>query len=179
MSHPTLEQFLKDVAHHQLTVNLDQGLFRDLTIQRPGCCEMHYHITTRPGYLMFTGDMGSLAFAHLADFGTDQVAPTQNIQSEYGIVSLKMLDDMRGEAVVNLDGFRLEITSFEVEAYPDDYGVPGSEFTNIEVVELGEINVFDANGNPYKDFTDHQDHREINSMITSYIMKHRLVEVQS
>lgn len=123
--------------------------------------------------------VSALAFAHLADFGTDQVAPTQNIQSEYGIVSLKMLDDMRGEAVVNLDGFRLEITSFEVEAHPDDYGVPGSEFTNIEVVELGEIKVFDANGNPYNDFTDHQDHREINSMIAGYIMKHRLVEVQS
>lgn len=123
--------------------------------------------------------VSALAFAHLADFGTDQVAPTQNIQSEYGIVSLQMLDDMRGEAVVNLDGFRLEITSFEVEAYPDDYGVPGSEFTNIEVVELGEIKIFDANGNPYKDFTDYQDHREINSMIAGYIMKHRLVEVQS
>ena len=104
--------------------------------------------------------VSALAFAHLADFGTDQVAPAQNIQSEYGIVSLKMLDDVHGEAVVNLD-------------------VPGSEFTNIEVVELGEIKVFDANGNPYNDFTDHQDHREINSMIAGYIMKHRLVEVQS
>jgi hypothetical protein len=123
--------------------------------------------------------VSALAFAHLADFGTDQVAPAQNIQSEYGIVSLKMLDDVHGEAVLNLDGFRLNISSFEVQAYPDSYGVPGSEFTAVEVTELGEINVFDANGNPYKDFTDHQDHREINSMITSYIMKHRLVEVQS
>ncbi len=67
MKHPTLEQFLKDVANHQLTVNLDQGLFRDLTVQRPGCCEMHYHITTRPGYLMFTGDMGSFVFQRTND----------------------------------------------------------------------------------------------------------------
>ena len=123
--------------------------------------------------------VSALAFAHLADFGTEQAAPAQNIQSEYGIVSLKMHDQSRGEAILNLDGFRLNISSFEVQAYPDSYGVPGSEFTAVEVMELGEINVFDANGNPYKDFTDHQDHREINSMIAGYIMKHRLVEVQS
>ena len=123
--------------------------------------------------------VSALAFAHLADFGTDQVAPVQNIQSEYGIVSLKMHDQSRGEAILNLDGFRLNISSFEVQAYPDSYGVPGSEFTAVEVMELGEINVFDADGNPYNDFTDHQDHREINSMIAGYIMKHRLVEVQS
>lgn len=123
--------------------------------------------------------VSALVFAHLADFGTDQVAPVQNIQSEYGIVSLKMHDQSRGEAILNLDGFRLNISSFEVQAYPDSYGVPGSEFTAVEVMELGEINVFDANGNPYNDFTDHQDHREINSMIAGYIMKHRLVEVRS
>ena len=123
--------------------------------------------------------VSALAFAHLADFGTEQVAPIQKIQSEYGIVALKMVDDLRGEAILNLDGFRLEITSFEVAAHPDDYGVPGSEFTNVEVIELGEIKVFDANGNPSNDFTDYQDHREINAMIAGYIMKHRLVEVQS
>lgn len=67
MKHPTLEQFLKDVASHELTVNLDQGLFRDLTIMKPNSVDMHYHITTRPGYLMFTGDMGSFVFTRLND----------------------------------------------------------------------------------------------------------------
>ena len=28
---------------------------------------MHYHITTRPGYLVFTGDMGSFVFTRLSD----------------------------------------------------------------------------------------------------------------
>ena len=123
--------------------------------------------------------VSALAVAFHTDLNVGQPAPAQNMQSEYGIVSLKMHDQSRGEAILNLDGFRLNISSFEVQAYPDSYGVPGSEFTAVEVMELGEINVFDANGNPYKDFTDHQDHREINSMIAGYIMKHRLVEVQS
>lgn len=64
---PTLESFLKDVASHELTVNLDQGVFRDLTIMKPNSVDMHYHITTRPGYLMFTGDMGSFVFTRLND----------------------------------------------------------------------------------------------------------------
>lgn len=64
---PTLESFLRDVASHELTVNLDQGVFRDLTIMKPNSVDMHYHITTRPGYLMFTGDMGSFVFTRLND----------------------------------------------------------------------------------------------------------------
>lgn len=64
---PTLEQFLKDIASHQLTVNLDQGVFRDLTIARPNTVSMHYNITTRPGYLVITGDMGSFVFTRLND----------------------------------------------------------------------------------------------------------------
>jgi hypothetical protein len=67
MTNPTLESFLKDVASHQLTVNLDQGVFRDLTIARPNSISMHYNITTRPGYLVVTGDMGSFVFTRLND----------------------------------------------------------------------------------------------------------------
>ncbi|WP_075175467.1 hypothetical protein [Acinetobacter indicus] len=67
MGNPTLEQFLKDVASHELTVNLDQGVFRDITIANPNTMAMHYNITTRPGYLMFTGDMGNFVFTRLAD----------------------------------------------------------------------------------------------------------------
>ena len=67
MKTPTLEQFLKDIASHQLTVNLDQGVFRDLTIARPNTVSMHYNITTRPGYLVITGDMGSFVFSRLDD----------------------------------------------------------------------------------------------------------------
>lgn len=67
MKQPTLEQFLKDVANHQLTVNLDQGVFRDITIADPNTMAMHYNITTRPGYLIFTGDMGDFIFQRTND----------------------------------------------------------------------------------------------------------------
>lgn len=68
MNKPSLEQFLKDVSNHELTINLDQGLYRDLTIRKSNdSSDMHYHITTRPGYLIFTGDMGSFVFQRLDD----------------------------------------------------------------------------------------------------------------
>ena len=67
MSLPTLESFLKDVAAHKLTVNLDQGVLRDLTVKRPNTSSFHYNITTRSGYLIITGDMGSFVFQRLTD----------------------------------------------------------------------------------------------------------------
>lgn len=67
MSNPTLERFLADVASHQLTVNLDQGVYRDITVKKPNSVNMHYNITTRPGFLIFTGDMGDFIFERTND----------------------------------------------------------------------------------------------------------------
>lgn len=67
MEQPALGQFLKDVENHQLTVNLDNGVYRDVTIANPNTMCMHYNITTRPGYLIFTGDMGSYVFSRTND----------------------------------------------------------------------------------------------------------------
>ncbi|WP_151765830.1 hypothetical protein [Acinetobacter colistiniresistens] len=67
MKQPTYEQFQEDVKDHVLTVNLDNELYRDITIKKPHSVDMHYHITTRPGYLMFTGDMGCYVFERTPD----------------------------------------------------------------------------------------------------------------
>ena len=67
MSNLTLEIFLEDVASHQLTVNLDQDVYRDITIKKPNDVHMHYNITTRPGFLMFSGDMGDFIFERTND----------------------------------------------------------------------------------------------------------------
>ena len=67
MSEFTLERFKNDIKNHVLTVNLDQGVYRDITIGKPNTGDMRYNITTRPGYLVFTGDMGSFTFSRLED----------------------------------------------------------------------------------------------------------------
>ena len=67
MNNPSLEQFLNDVKLHKLSVNLDQGVYRDITVKNPNTVAMHYNITTRPGYLMITGDMGDFIFQRTED----------------------------------------------------------------------------------------------------------------
>ena len=67
MSILTLEAFLETVKDHELTVNIDQGVFRDLTVKTPDSVHRSYHITTRPNSLIFTGDMGSFVFTRLND----------------------------------------------------------------------------------------------------------------
>lgn len=95
--------------------------------------------------------------------------------SEYQLLALRMTGDNHGEAIIRLDGFRVT-ARFEVEAFPDSYGVPGSEFTAVDVTSLNEVTVSDALGNPYNDFTNHIDHQNFNALIKGYIEKHRLVE---
>lgn len=67
MSILTLEAFLETVKDHELTVNIDHGVFRDLTIKKTDTGHRSYHITTRPNSLIFTGDMGSFVFTRLND----------------------------------------------------------------------------------------------------------------
>ncbi|WP_322853300.1 hypothetical protein [Acinetobacter baumannii] len=47
--------------------------------------------------------------------------------STYGVLTAKITGKHSGVAVIKLDSFRLNV-SFDFEAHPDSYGVPGSEF---------------------------------------------------
>ena len=67
MSECTEERFLKDVAQHEMTVVRDDGVSRHLWFQKPGTYNMHFDLITWPGYLCYTGDMGTYVFTRLAD----------------------------------------------------------------------------------------------------------------
>lgn len=67
-THPCTEgQFLKDVASHVMTIELDQGCHRSLQFGRPGTSCMYFRLTTWPGHLAFSGDMGTFVFSRLHD----------------------------------------------------------------------------------------------------------------
>lgn len=72
----TEEQFLKDVAEHQMTVVRDDGLYRHVRFKAPGTMMEHFDLITWPGYLCYTGDMGTFVFTRLRDmfefFRTDR-----------------------------------------------------------------------------------------------------------
>ncbi|RFC81356.1 hypothetical protein C9E89_022330, partial [Acinetobacter sichuanensis] len=62
------------------------------------------------------------------------------------------------------------------EAHKDENGAANYGFTAVEIKELGQIKVFDEKGNPYRDFTDQLDHRNINNLLIGFIERNRLVE---
>ena len=94
---------------------------------------------------------------------------------EYGIQALKLTSDKSGVATIKLDGFLVQV-GFDFEMHPDSYGVTGSDFTAIEINNLSVDQITDLNGKTYRDFTDYNDHRNINLLISAYIEKNNLVE---
>ncbi|AOA58185.1 hypothetical protein [Acinetobacter larvae] len=123
--------------------------------------------------------VSSLSLVGLTAFNTNAVqAPAAiptNAPSTYELQSLILTGDNSGTANILLDDFVLNV-SFDFEVVPDSYGVPGSEFTAIDVTQLSVNTVTTRDGTEFSDFTDSNDHRNINALIAGYMMKNRLVE---
>ncbi len=64
------ERFPGDIAHHVTTVAQDSGLFRHLKCRHPDTYAMGFDVTTWPGHLAITGDMGSYVFSRVPDMFT-------------------------------------------------------------------------------------------------------------
>jgi len=68
--------FLRDTQQHQMTIVRDDGVFRHLKFRNPNGFAYHFDITTWPGHLAITGDMGAAVFSRLHDmFGFFRVWP--------------------------------------------------------------------------------------------------------
>lgn len=69
-------EFLKNVENHIMTVVKDDGVYRHLRFKQVGRTEMYFDLITWPGYLCYTGDMGTYVFSRLTDmfefFRTDR-----------------------------------------------------------------------------------------------------------
>lgn len=63
----TEESFLKDVAAHQMQVIREDGVHRHVRFKKPGTMCAHFDLVTWPGYLCYTGDMGTYVFRRLED----------------------------------------------------------------------------------------------------------------
>lgn len=61
------QSFLRAVANHQMTIARDDAEFRHLQFRRPDSTAYSFSITTFPGYLVMTGDMGAWTFSRLRD----------------------------------------------------------------------------------------------------------------
>jgi hypothetical protein len=64
---PSKEQFLKDVAEHQMQILHYDGVRRHIRFKRPGTGCYYFDLVTWPGALCYTGDMGTYVFSRLED----------------------------------------------------------------------------------------------------------------
>ena len=93
---PNEESFLKDVSKHEMTVKLDNGVYRHLRFGQPNSSNMWFDIVTWPGFLAYTGDMGSFVFTRSSDmfefFRTDSKKGGLGINLNYWSEKLEAVD---------------------------------------------------------------------------------------
>ncbi|WP_425641450.1 hypothetical protein ACPUEK_16065 [Marinomonas gallaica] len=61
------DNFSKDTVNHELTILKDDGLYRHMRFGEKGSSIYAINITTWPGYLAVTGDMGDYVFTRTPD----------------------------------------------------------------------------------------------------------------
>lgn len=142
----------------------------------PVARHVHFFNFTKVAVMASLFTVGAIALAYDSKPVELTSSPVPNtIPSEYGVMALKLNTEKSGVAVIKLDGFRVHV-GFDFEAHPDSYGVADSSFTAIEINNLSIDEITDIDGNSYRDFTDYNDHRNINQLISAYIEKNNLVE---
>lgn len=99
----------------------------------------------------------------------------QVVASEYQLLAATKTGENSGEAVVRIDGFKLKV-GFDFQGVKDSYGVAGSDFTAAEITNLAIESVTDLRGKPFNDFTNRDDHRNINTLLVGYIDRNRWIE---
>jgi hypothetical protein len=63
----TKEIFLRDIKNHECNILKDEGVYRHIHCRSPKTTSMWFDIITWPGYLAYTGDMGSYMFSRARD----------------------------------------------------------------------------------------------------------------
>lgn len=99
----------------------------------------------------------------------------QVVASEYQLLAATKTGENSGEALVRIDGFKLKV-GFDFQGVKDSYGVAGSDFTAAEITNLAIESVTDLRGKPFNDFTNRDDHRNINTLLVGYIDRNRWIE---
>lgn len=106
---PTEESFLKDVATHQMTVLLDNGIYRHVQFRRPDTYCMSFELVTWPGYLAYAGDMGEFVFSRLPDmfeFFRDKREGALRINTSYWAEKCRAPCGTEGVKIYSADRFR-------------------------------------------------------------------------
>jgi len=163
MSNLTPERFLQEVAGHQMTVVRDDGIYRHVRFKRPDTICMHFDLITWPGYLCYTGDMGTYVFTRLRDmfdfFRRSEKKELFRIDLRYWAEKVEAGDRCDGVKKFSLDKFEREIRDWiarrEEESLPDeddakDVALHAAAFTELRAaVEDGVLSCDDNDVRAY------------------------------
>ncbi|MDR5887528.1 hypothetical protein [Vreelandella janggokensis] len=137
-----LERFQDTITEHQLTVIHDEGLHRHLRCARPESNDRYFNITTWPGFLCISGDMGCYVFQRIEDMFKFFRDEELRINPGYWQEKLQAGPSIAPEEITKEwqpEKFRSEITEwFEVATEDWDEEDKAEAWEAVEIEVLGE-----------------------------------------
>ena len=144
-----LADFQRDIARHEMHIISDEGVNRHIRFQRPGTMNMHFDLLTWPGYLCYTGDMGTYVFRRLPDMfeffrRVDSQRPYR-IDFRYWAEKLEASDRTDGVREFSPDQFRQDVRDYfrqvteDRDDWPDERMVALWAEIKQQVLEASEI----------------------------------------
>lgn len=138
------EDFLKNVATHEMKIIRDDGVARHIRFKRPNTGCMHFDLITWPGYLCYTGDMGTYVFSRIEDmfefFRTDRDDYNFNlnglsINPSYWGEKLQAIDKNDGFKQYSPDKFHLVVNDI-IDRHIADEGLTDEQAESLrEAIE--------------------------------------------
>lgn len=151
----TESEFLRDVGEHVMEVMRNDGIYRHIRFRKPGTTCMHFDLITWPGYLCYTGDMGTYVFTRLVDmfefFRTDRShAPRAGrrlaVNLSYWSEKLEAVDgSRRGGSAEEFDAarFRKVVNEYRLDWIRGDARTLLSKYERRELWEAVASDVLD------------------------------------
>lgn len=144
------DQFKRDIDRHEMIVIRDDGVNRHIRFKRPGTMCMHFDLLTWPGYLCYTGDMGTYVFRRLEDmlqfFRRPIGSPPFRIDLRYYAEKVEASDKYDGIEKFSADVFKANVKDFFDQATDGD-----DDWTDARKAELWERIESDVLGGVYDD----------------------------
>lgn len=134
----TKDQFLKDVASHEMSVLRDNGLYRHVRFGRPNTCNMRFDLVTWPWHLCYCGDMGTYVFSRIDDMFRFFRRKDGEINEGYWSEKLEATDRHGGLFVFDKEKF-----SQIVEEWLDDVGADSEIRESVHDQVLSGVDDYD------------------------------------
>ena len=166
---PSQSDFFAHVAQHQLTIEMDQGLFRHLTFKNPETFNRHFHLTTWPAYLAISGDMGCFVFTRTSDmFSFFRTRPDRDPDFGYWAEKVEAVERSNGLREFTMRRYLAAINeAFEGWEFEDEVvkarardaltrsGVLDHQDTDHQAITTAMDYVCPVTKNRFTDFWDH------------------------